>query len=80
MGGIETNPLFLHGQIGTVRDCDLDEIHDRLNALEQDIPDLGNITLDLVVLAEKLLSWMLSMHVAMERVVLGGYAVPRTCK
>ena len=50
----------------------LTEIHDRLNALEQDIPDLGNITLDLVVLAEKLLSWMLSdVHVAMERVVLG---------
>ncbi len=49
----------------------LAEIHDRLIDLEQDIPDLGNVTLDLKALAEKLLSWVLSdVHVAMERAVM----------
>lgn len=49
----------------------LAEIHDRLNDLEQDIPDLGDVTQDLAALAENLLSWMLSdIHIAMERAVM----------
>ncbi len=49
----------------------LAEIHDRLSDLEQGVPDLGNVTEDLVTLAEKLLSWILSdVIIAMERVVM----------